>query len=144
MSMSTHVPNVPQIADENADPGLRDVIERAKVTKSPPPAWYRTMVQNPEVAKEFARYWDMLHRGGTVPHEIKELARIQIAQIVGCEFCATAKGASAINAADIRRTRIPFTLPPVRKLSLRQFRILPADDGGLLRLPRKFMQRLLS
>ena len=68
MSTLTHVPNVPQITDDAADPGLRDVIERAKVTKSPPPAWYRTMGQNPDVAKEFARYWDMLHRGGTVPH----------------------------------------------------------------------------
>jgi hypothetical protein len=36
MSTSTHVPNVPQIADDSADPGLREVIERAKVTKSPP------------------------------------------------------------------------------------------------------------
>jgi alkylhydroperoxidase family enzyme len=88
MSTLTHVPNVPQISNDAADPGMREVIERSKVTKSPPPAWYRTMGQNPEVAKEFARYWDMLHRGGTVPHEIKELARIQIAQIIGCEFCA--------------------------------------------------------
>ena len=71
MSTLTHVPNVPQIEDDAVDPGLRDVIERAKVTKSPPPAWYRTMGQNPEVAKEFATYWDMLHRGGTVAHEIK-------------------------------------------------------------------------
>jgi alkylhydroperoxidase family enzyme len=58
------------------------------VTKSPPVAWYRTMAHNPEVAAAFATYWEMLHRGGTVPHEIKELARIQIAQMVGCEFCA--------------------------------------------------------
>ena len=36
MSTLTHVPNVPQIADDAADPGLHDVIERAKVTKSPP------------------------------------------------------------------------------------------------------------
>src|SRR5258708_13431642 len=89
MPVSMHVPNVPQIEIDNAtDPGLRDVIESAKVTKSPPPAWYRTMGNNPEVAKAFAGYWDMLHRGGTVPHEIKELARIQIAQMGGCEFCA--------------------------------------------------------
>jgi len=40
------------------------------------------MGNNPEVAKAFAGYWDMLHRGGTVPHDIKELARIQIAQMV--------------------------------------------------------------
>ncbi len=36
MSTVTHVPNVPQITDDAADLGLRDVIERAKVTKSPP------------------------------------------------------------------------------------------------------------
>jgi hypothetical protein len=52
------MPNIPQINDGAADPGLRDVIERAKVTKSPPPAWYRTMGNNPEVAKAFAHYWD--------------------------------------------------------------------------------------
>lgn len=115
MSTATHVPNVPQISDDAADPGLRDVIERAKVTKSPPPAWYRTMGQNPEVAKAFAGYWDMLHRGGSVPHEIKELARIQIAQMVGCEFCArqTSPLASSISeeekeAARCRTGSIPI------------------------------------
>ena len=109
MSTVTHVPNVPQITDDAADPGLRDVIERAKVTKSPPPAWYRTMGQNPEVAKAFAGYWDMLHRGGTVPHEIKELARIQIAQIVGCEFCArqTSPLASSITEEEKRSCALP-------------------------------------
>src|ERR1700704_1310205 len=89
MSVTSHVPNVPQIeTDDATDPGLRQVIERAKVTKSPPPSWYRTMGNNPEVAKEFARYWEMLHRGGNVPHRIKELCRIQIAQMIGCEFCS--------------------------------------------------------
>ena len=58
------------------------------MTKSPPPGWYRTIGTNPEVAKAFAAYWDLLDRGGSVPHGIKELCRIQIAQMVGCEFCA--------------------------------------------------------
>ena len=75
MTVSTHMPNIPQIRDQDiTDPNLYRVIESAAVTKSPPPAWYRTMGNNPEVAKAFAGYWDMLHRGGTVPHEIKELA----------------------------------------------------------------------
>ena len=77
MSISMHVPNVPQVADKDVtDPKLRQVIDGAGVTKSPPQAWYRTMAHNPEVAKAFAGYWDLLHRGGSVPHEIKELARI--------------------------------------------------------------------
>jgi len=133
MSTLTHIPNVPQITDNAADPGLRDVIERAKVTKSPPPAWYRTMGQNPEVAKEFARYWDMLHRGGTVPHEIKELARIQIAQIVGCEFCArqTSPLASSISEEEKRSCALPYWEHPDPKTraALHYARTLTLDDG---------------
>lgn len=133
MSTATHVPNVPQIADHAADPGLREVIERAKVTKSPPPAWYRTMGQNPEVAKEFARYWDMLHRGGTVPHEIKELARIQIAQIVGCEFCA--RQISPLAASITQEEKMSCALPnwehpdPKTRAALHYARTLTLDDG---------------
>ena len=133
MSTATHVPNVPQIADDAADPGLREVLERAKVTKSPPPAWYRTMGQNPEVAKEFARYWDMLHRGGTVPHEIKELARIQIAQIVGCEFCA--RQISPLAASITQEEKMSCALPnwehpdPKTRAALHYARALTLDDG---------------
>src|SRR6202140_4192246 len=110
MHVSTHVPNVPQIAESGAtDPELREVIERAKVTKSPPQAWYRTMGNNPEVAKAFAGYWDLLHRGGTVPHEIKELARIQIAQMVGCEFCA--RQTSPLAASITEEQKMSCALP---------------------------------
>ena len=132
--MSTsHVPNVPQIKDDNADPGLGEVIERAKVTKSPPPAWYRTMGQNQEVAKEFAKYWDMLHRGGTVPHGIKELARIQIAQIIGCEFCA--RQISPLAASITQAEKMSCALPnwdhpdPKTRAALHYARTLTLDDG---------------
>jgi alkylhydroperoxidase family enzyme len=133
MSTTTHAPNVPQIADDAADPGLRAVIEHAKVTKSPPPAWYRTMGQNPAVAKEFARYWDMLHRGGTVPHEIKELARIQIAQMVGCEFCA--RQISPLASSITQEEKISCALPnwehpdPKTRAALHYARTLTLDDG---------------
>lgn len=133
MSTATHVPNVPQIVDDGADPELRDVIERAKVTKSPPPAWYRTMGQNAEVAKEFARYWDMLHRGGTVPHEIKELARVQIAQMIGCEFCA--RQISPLAASITQEEKMSCALPnwehpdPKTRAALQYARTLTLDDG---------------
>jgi alkylhydroperoxidase family enzyme len=134
MPATTHEPNVPQIANDDAvDPGLRQVIERAKVTKSPPPAWYRTMGQNPEVAKAFAGYWDMLHRGGTVPHEIKELARIQIAQMVGCEFCA--RQTSPLAASITEEQKLSCALPnwehpdPKTRAALHYARTLTLDDG---------------
>jgi hypothetical protein len=39
MAASAHVPNVPQVADEDVrDPKLRQVIEGAAVTKAPPQA----------------------------------------------------------------------------------------------------------
>lgn len=133
MPVSTHVAHVPQVTDsEITDSGLRQVIDRAKVTKSPPPAWYRTMGHNPEVAKAFAGYWDMLHRGGTVPHEIKELARIQIAQMVGCEFCA--RQTSPLAASITEEQKMSCALPnwehpdPKTRAALHYARTLTLDD----------------
>jgi alkylhydroperoxidase family enzyme len=134
MAISVHVPNVPQVSERDVtDPKLLQVIEGAAVTKSPPPAWYRTMGHNPEVAKAFAGYWDMLHRGGTVPHEIKELARIQIAQMIGCEFCARQVSplASSITEKEKRSCALPnWEHPdPKTRAALHYARTLTLDDG---------------
>src|SRR5246500_53358 len=105
MPFLTHAPNIPQVADRDAhDPELHEIIRNAAVTKSPPQAWYRTMGHNPEVAKAFASYWDMLHRGGSVPHEIKELARILVAQMIGCEFCARQPSPLAASITEEEKT----------------------------------------
>jgi alkylhydroperoxidase family enzyme len=134
MVASKHVPNIPQVADKDVDdPELRRVIAGAAVTKSPPQAWYRTMGHNPEVAKAFASYWDMLHRGGSVPHEIKELARIQIAQMIGCEFCA--RQTSPLAASITEEEKTSCALPnwehpdPKTRAALHYARTLTLDDG---------------
>ncbi len=133
MSTVTFKPNVPQLSDDEiSDPELRAVIESAAVTESPPPSWYRTMGNNPDVAKEFARYWDMLHRGGNVPHRIKELCRIQIAQMIGCEFCSRQTSPSA-GITD--EEKIACALPhwehpdPRTRAALHYARTLTLDDG---------------
>ncbi len=91
------------------------------------------MGQNPEVAKAFAGYWDMLHRGGSVPHEIKELARIQIAQMVGCEFCArqTSPLAASITEEEKMNCALPNWEHPDAKTraALHYARTLTLDDG---------------
>jgi alkylhydroperoxidase family enzyme len=134
MTSSAHTPNVPQIAEEDVDDlDLRRVIERAAITKSPPQAWYRTMGNNPEVAKAFANYWDLLHRGGLVHHEIKELARIQIAQMIGCEFCARQTSPLAASISEEEKTNC--ALPnwehpdPRTRAALHYARTLTLDDG---------------
>src|SRR6266446_4070886 len=127
MTTDVYLANVPQV-DE-----LREVIERAALTKSPPPQWYRTMGNNPEVAKAFRAYWDLLHRGGTVPHEIKELARIQIAQMIGCEFCARQTSPLAASITEVQK--MSCALPnwehpdPKTRAALHYARTLTLDDG---------------
>lgn len=133
MPLLTHVPNLPQIDDSAIeDSGLAELVERAAATKSPPPSWYRTMGNNAEVATAFAAYWDLLHRGGSVPHAIKELCRIQIAQMIGCEFCArqVSTGASIDD-----ETKQSCALPnwehpdPRTRAALHYARTLTLDDG---------------
>ena len=133
MKMQEHTANVPQLDEAMIeDEELRAVIERAAVTLSPPPQWYRTMGQNSDVAKAFAAYWDLLHRGGTVPHEIKELARVQIAQMIGCEFCA--RQISPLAEID-EETKRSCALPhwehpdPRTRAALHYARTLTLDDG---------------
>jgi alkylhydroperoxidase family enzyme len=133
MSANSHAPNVLQVADSDVtDPELRSVIESAAVTKSPPPSWYRTMGNNPAVAKEFAAYWDLLHRGGTVPHRIKELCRLQIAQMIGCEFCARQTSDPAqITEEERLSCALPHWDHPDKKTAaaLHYARTLVLDDG---------------
>lgn len=125
--------NVPQLDDDEiTNPELREVIEAASITKSPPPSWYRTMGHNPDVAIEFAKYWNMLHRGGSVPHRIKELCRIQIAQMIGCEFCASQTSPPAsITVEEKMSCALPdweHPDPPTRA-ALHYARTLTLDDG---------------
>ncbi|MPZ62688.1 MAG: hypothetical protein GEU93_15615 [Propionibacteriales bacterium] len=133
MSIATHTPNVSQLQDDEVDdPRLADIIGRAEKTKSPPPSWYRTMGQNAEVATAFASYWELLHRGGSVPHEIKELCRIQIAQMIGCEFCSRQTSPLAEISAEVKNS---CALPdwehpdPRTRAALHYARTLTLDDG---------------
>jgi len=87
--MATVVENLSQIdRDSIKTERLEEIVSSAEENKAPPVAWYLTFGHNEEVASAFADYWNTVFRGGTVPFEIKELCRIQIAQMIGCEFCA--------------------------------------------------------
>ncbi len=132
--MSDHEhPNIPALRDDEIhDEDLRAVIDGATVTKSPPPSWYRTMGHNPEVAVAFAGYWNLLHRAGLVEHEIKELARLQIAQMIGCEFCARQISPLAEISEDLKVAcaRPDWEHPdPRTRAALHYARTLTLDDG---------------
>lgn len=135
MKESNRTPNIsPLRREEVTDPGLADVLEHAEKSKSPPVAWYLTMGNNPEVAVAFQQYWEVLHRGGTVPYEVKELCRIQIAQMIGCEFCARQLAAGTeelISTEEIQSCALPHWEHPDAKTraALHYARTLTLDDG---------------
>ena len=90
----TRLPQVPR--EEVADAELEAVLERAERLSTPKPAWYLTLAHNPEMAKAYAAYWDLTHRGGGVEHTTKELMRIAISQLLGCDFCAAQRSVEAL------------------------------------------------
>ena len=85
----------PVSGDDVKDRELQRVLEQAERLSTPKPAWYLTLAHNPEMAKAYAAYWDITHRGGRVEHTIKELMRIAIAQLLDCDFCADQRSALA-------------------------------------------------
>ncbi|MGH2875194.1 MAG: carboxymuconolactone decarboxylase family protein [Solirubrobacteraceae bacterium] len=88
---------LPQLTrDQIADERLLGVLDRAERLSTPKPAWYLTLAHAPEYAVAYADFWDITHRSGQVEHTIKELMRIAIAQLLGCEFCAEQRSTVAI------------------------------------------------
>lgn len=122
------------------DPRLQAVLERAEVLSTPKPAWYLTLAHNPDVALAYAMFWDETHRGGRVEHTIKELMRIAIARLLGCDFCAEQRSTMAVDRGldenDARACALPeFDHPdPRTRAALRYARALTldsaADDGS--------------
>ncbi len=131
--MATVVENLPQIdRDSIQSERLEEIVSNAEENKAPPVAWYLTVGHNEEVATAFAAYWDLVHRGGTVPFEIKELCRIQIAQMIGCEFCARQRSPRVTLSEDVIES---CALPdwehpdPKTRAALHYARTLTLADG---------------
>ena len=138
MTEATRLPPVPR--EEVHDEALLGVLERAERLSTPKPAWYLTLAHSPEMANGYATYWDLTHRGGQVEHTVKELMRIAISQLLGCDFCAAQRSVIALeeglDEADAAACALPdFHHPdPRTRAALRYARALvvdsPADDGS--------------
>jgi AhpD family alkylhydroperoxidase len=135
---ASRLPQVP--LEEIADPRLKEVIARAGRLSTPKPAWYLTLAHSPEMAIAYAEYWETTHRGGRVEHTTKELMRIAIAQLLGCDFCAQQRSVRALDEgldeAQAQACAVPdFNHPDPRvRAALRYARALtldsPSDDGS--------------
>jgi len=139
--MSTQTTRLPQLPLEQvSDQRLLAVLDRAERLSTPKPAWYLTLAHAPEMANAYAEYWDLTHRGGQVEHTTKELMRIAIAQLLGCEFCADQRSVRALQEGlDESEAQLcalaDFNHPDPRvRAALRYARALtldsPGDDGS--------------
>jgi alkylhydroperoxidase family enzyme len=95
------------------DPELDSIIEKSRRLSTPKPAWYQTLASNPAVAKSFAQYWDTVFRGGRVEHEIKELMRNCVAQLLGCSFCSTQRSTQAVEEGLSEQTHRNVRAAPI-------------------------------
>jgi AhpD family alkylhydroperoxidase len=110
------------------------VLARAEQLSTPKPAWYLTLGTNPELAVGYARFWDLTHRGGRVEHTIKELMRIAISTLLGCEFCAEQRSNVALGEGLDPATADACAMPdfnhpdPRTRAALRYARALTLDS----------------
>lgn len=139
--MSTTTTRLPPVPPEQVtDARLLAVLDQARQLSTPKPAWYLTLAHSPDMAIAYAQYWDTTHRGGQVEHTTKELMRIAIAQLLGCDFCAEQRSVRALDEGldeeDAQACALPdFDHPDPRvRAALRYARALtldsPADDGS--------------
>jgi len=118
------------------DPQLDRIVEQSRRWSTPKPAWYRTLASNPPIAKAFAHYWDTAFRNGRVEHEIKELMRITVAELLGCTFCASQRSVQAaelgLTEEAIGQCALPDFQHPDRRTraALRLARELALDHAG--------------
>ena len=119
---------------EVTDPALNRVLEKSERLSTPKPAWFLTLGHSPEMAVAYFDYWDLTHRGGKVDHRIKELMRIAVSTLLGCEFCATQRSNVALenglSEEDAQACALPdFNHPdPRARAALRFARALTLDS----------------
>lgn len=123
-----------RVSPEQVECGeLLSVLDRAWRLSTPEPAWYLTLGHSPEMAVGYARYWDLTHRGGKVEHGVKELMRIAISTLLGCEFCATQRSVVAVEEGLEEEAAVACAMPdfdhpdPRTRAALRFARALTLD-----------------
>lgn len=134
--MHNSASRIPSVSREDInDADLQEVLAQAEKYSTPKPEWYLILAHNPEIAKAYAEFWNITHRGGIVDHNIKELMRIAIAQILDCDFCANQRSVVAIDNDLDEEIAAVCALPnfhhpdPRTRAALRYARVLVLDNA---------------
>jgi alkylhydroperoxidase family enzyme len=126
----------PVARDDIKDLRLREIIARAEQLSAPKPEWYLTTAHNPDASVVFDRYWDAVYRNGRVEHLTKEIMRLAIVQLLGCDFCSSQRSVAAqaegLEEDDIQACAMPDFDPPDQRLraAVRYARALALDHAA--------------
>lgn len=120
--------------EEISDPDLKHVLVLAEEYSTPKPEWFLTLGHSPKMATAYYEYWDTTHRHGAVDHKIKELMRIAISTLLGCEFCADQRSVVAVQDGLLEEEAVACAAPdfnhpdPRTRAALRFARALALDS----------------
>lgn len=126
-------PQLPAIDREAiTDPELLEVLERSERFSAPKPAWFLTIGHAPEVAVGFDRFWDLTFRQGRIDHTTKEMVRLTMVTMLGCNFCGGQRSALAleeVSAEELAACALPgFDHPDLRVRAALRFARAIAHD----------------
>jgi hypothetical protein len=68
------------------DPEVRQLFAVAQREGTPRPEMIAVGAHDPEGMKLYHRLWRHLFKGGKVEHELKELMRVHVAELVDCRY----------------------------------------------------------
>jgi alkylhydroperoxidase family enzyme len=130
------VPRLPAVdRDTITDPEFLAVLERSERLSTPKPAWFLTLGHAPDVAIAFDAYWDTTFRQGCVEHSTKEMVRLTIVTMLGCDFCGSQRSMLALEemtAEELEACALPgFDHPDPRvRAALRFARAIAHDTSS--------------
>lgn len=123
------------------DPELLEILDRAERLSAPKPEWYLATAHHPAASKAFDHMWETVFRAGRVEHKLKELMRLAIVQLLGCDFCSGQRSVLAqeggLEEEEVLACALPdFDSPDPRlRAALRYARALctadPSQDRAL-------------
>lgn len=68
------------------DPEIQAILEASRREGTPRPEMMAIGAHDPESMKLYQRLWRHLFKGGRLEHDLKELLRVHVAQLIDCHY----------------------------------------------------------
>ena len=79
-------PRVQPVDDSEVSPDIKERFEVAEERGAPNSMLLRILANNPNAMKMFYDSWGQIFYEGIVDHGLKEIVRVRMARVRGCEY----------------------------------------------------------